>query len=607
MGTAGHIDHGKTALVRALTGIDTDRLKEEKERGISIDLGFAHVDVAPDVRLSIIDVPGHEKFIRNMLAGAAGIDLVLFVVAADESIRPQTREHFDICRMLGIQRGVVALTKADMVDAGMLELARCETEEFVRGSFLEGAPMVAVSAKTGAGVEELRTALGAAAAGVHEKDASRYFRLPVDRAFSMRGFGTVATGTLISGRVRAEDEVELHPAGRRLRVRGVQVHNETANEAIAGQRTAVNLPGIEAAEVQRGMVLTEPGIFRDTLQADCVLELLTSARALKHRAPVHFHSGAAEAIGEIRILSGRGAVEPGSREYVRVLLREPVLLLPGDRFIVRMFSPVVTIGGGVVLDIDGPRRAPVDRLAVLERGTNAERVALLVRESAGGADVTGLVARTGLRAEKIGEAGRAAGLVTVGDRLVDGAWFAEKRAALVAELAHAHREKPLLAGMPREELRGAITPEVFEAMLKSAAEIVAEGDLVRLASHRLSLRDEEQEAERRIEAAFETAGLAAPSVDEVLRGAGVENARARTLLHMMLREKKLVRVSEELVVHATVMAKLRELLAARKGARFTVSEFKTWTGISRKYAVPLLEFLDRERMTRREGDVRVIL
>ncbi|MGA2182733.1 MAG: selenocysteine-specific translation elongation factor [Bryobacteraceae bacterium] len=611
VGTAGHIDHGKTALVEALTGIDTDRLKEEKERGISIDLGFAHLDIAPDVRLSLIDVPGHEKFIRNMLAGVAGIDIVLFVVAADESIRPQTREHFDICRLLGIRKGIVVLTKADAVDREMLDLVRCEVEEFVQGSFLEAAPIVAVSAKTGAGLDELRSALAALASAIHAKDASRYFRLPIDRAFSMRGFGTVVTGTLISGTVRVEDEVELHPSRRRLRVRGLQVHNQAAPAATAGQRTALNLPGIEPAEIKRGMVLAEAGRFRPVSQIDCAFQLLAGARALKHRAPVHFHTGTAELIGEVRILSGRTVMEPGSQDYVRIIFREPLLVLPGDRFIVRMFSPVVTIGGGVVLDIAGPRRAPVERLETLEHGTNAERVALRVRESEGGAGVGELVARTGLLDAEIVDAARDAGLVVLPDWFLDKAWFNRRVAAIQAELAQFHREKPLLVGMPREELRGRVAPGspvfVLDALLANAPDVASDGDLVRLATHRVAYRDDEKEAARRIEAAFEAAGFAVPSVTEVLAGAGVGTARARTLLHILLREKRLIRVNEDLVFHASAMDRLRELLATRRGARFAVSDFKTWTGISRKYAIPLLEFLDRERLTRRDGDARVVL
>src|SRR5580704_2917750 len=376
IGTAGHIDHGKTALVRALTGIDTDRLKEEKQRGISIDLGFAHLQLSENVRLGLVDVPGHERFIKNMLAGVSGIDLVLLVIAADESIKPQTREHFDICMLLGIRKGILVLTKADLAAGDLLELARLEAGEFVRGSFLEGAPVVAVSATTGAGLDELRAELAKLSAAVPEKDASQYFRLPIDRAFAMRGFGTVVTGTLVSGVVRVDQEVELHPARKRVRVRGIQVHGADVREASAGQRTALNIAGVDASELARGMTLAEDGRFHVTRHIDCVFELLPSAKPLKHRAPVHFHAGTAEVEAEIRRLAGTHPIAPGTREYVRLVLSEPLLILPGDRFIVRMFSPVVTIGGGVVLDIAAPRRATVDRLRILESAQLPEKIAL---------------------------------------------------------------------------------------------------------------------------------------------------------------------------------------------------------------------------------------
>ena len=312
VGTAGHIDHGKTALVKALTGIDADRLEEEKRRGITIDLGFAHLELTPALRLGFVDVPGHERFIKNMLAGVGGIDLVLFMVAADESIKPQTREHFDICRLLGIRRGIIALTKADLVDDDILGLVRLEVEELVAGSFLEGAPMVPVSSVTGAGLEELRRELKRVATEIGEKDAAGYFRLPIDRVFSVKGFGTVVTGTLISGSVAKEQEVEVYPGGRKLRVRGVQVHGSAAGRARAGQRTAVNLADIEPAELTRGDVLSEPGRFHAVKQIDCRLDLLASAKPFKHRAPVHFHSGTAEIEAEVRMLEGTAASVRGA-------------------------------------------------------------------------------------------------------------------------------------------------------------------------------------------------------------------------------------------------------------------------------------------------------
>jgi len=348
VGTAGHIDHGKTALIKALTGIDADRLAEEKRRGITIDIGFAHLNLPGDIRIGFVDVPGHERFVRNMLAGAGGIDMVMLVIASGESIKPQTREHFEICRLLAVQAGVVALTKTDVTDPEIVELTRMEIEEFVAGSFLENAPIVPVSAKTGAGLPDLREALQAAAARVPEKNSRGLFRLPIDRAFTMRGFGGVVTGTLISGEVHADQEVMLYPEGRRLRVRGVQVHGEPALKAVAGQRTAINLTGVEAHQITRGMVLSEPDRFNAIREFGCVLYALPGAAPIKNRAPVHFHSGTAEIEAEVRLFRGESALAAGARTYARVVLRNETLLLPHDRFIIRRFSPVTTIGGGMV-------------------------------------------------------------------------------------------------------------------------------------------------------------------------------------------------------------------------------------------------------------------
>ncbi len=614
IGTAGHIDHGKTALVRALTGIDTDRLKEEKKRGISIDLGFAHLQLSDDVRLGLVDVPGHERFIKNMLAGVSGIDVVLFVIASDESIKPQTREHFDICMLLGVRRGIVVLTKADLAQGDLLELARLEAGEFVRGSFLEDAPMVAVSSTTGAGLDELRAELAKLAATVPEKDASQYFRLPIDRAFAMRGFGTVVTGTLVSGVVRVDQEIELHPARKRLRVRGIQVHGADVQQATAGQRTALNIAGIDASELARGMSLAEAGRFQATTHIDCAFELLQSAKPLKHRAPVHFHAGTAEVEAEVRRISGSDPIVPGSGEYVRLVLSEPLLLLPGDRFIVRMFSPVVTIGGGVVLDIAAPRKASVDRLRILESASLPERIALLARESRYGIGMAELVARTGELEDVLQKAVTASTLTVIQKPqlwLLDPGWVASKLEALHEHLKLFHRQKPLLAGASKEELRSkflARAPSwLMDALLARSKTLTVDAETVRLSSHKVALKQDEEAATATIENAFRSGGLATPAVQEVLAKSGVDPTRARTLLQLMLRDKRLVRVSDELVFHASAMQLLRALLEQKKGVQFAVPEFKDWTGISRKYAIPLLEYLDRERVTRRDGDSRIVL
>lgn len=611
-GTAGHIDHGKTSLVRALTGVDTDRLKEEKQRGISIDIGFAHLDLGADLRVAFVDVPGHERFIKNMLAGVGGVDMAVLVVAADESIKPQTREHFDICRLLGIPRGLVALTKSDAVDPEIAELVKLEVEEFVSGSFLEGAPIVAVSSITGSGLQEFRQKLREIALAVPPRASSHYFRLPIDRAFSLHGFGTVVTGTLLSGTVSANQEVELHPGGKLLRVRGLQVHGEAVGRASAGQRTAVNVAGIEAAELSRGMSLAQVGRYESTSTVDCSFELLKDAKELKARAPVHFHSGTAEVEATISRIGSGEALAPGARAYVRLRLKEPLLLLPGDRFIIRRFSPVVTIGGGTVVDIRPPKKASLPRMETLEAGTPAQRLDLLIRESGQGMPMTAIVRRTGMREEAIREAAGGLKRIEAPDPwYTDPRWFEGRLEEAQHLLREFHRAAPLQPGMGREDLRTKLFPGapaiLMEAVLAAAPGIVAEGETVRLASHRVALKADEEDALRKIENSFEEAGLAVPSTQEVLVRSGVEPTRARTLLQMLLRQQRLVRVGDELVFHRTALDRLKALLAERKGARFQVAEFKDWTGVSRKYAIPLLEFLDRQRLTRREGEYRLVL
>ncbi len=603
VGTAGHIDHGKTALVKALTGTDADRLAEEKRRGITIDLGFAHLQLSKDIRIGFIDVPGHERFVRNMLAGAAGIDLVLFVISATESIKPQTREHFEICRMLGVKAGVIALTKVDLADPELLELARLEVDEFVAGSFLENAPRIAVSSITGEGLPELRKELESAARVVEQKKTSGWFRLPLDRAFTMKGFGTVVTGTLISGTLTPEQEVEIYPIARRLRVRGIQVYGEPAARAHAGERTAVNLAGIDADELHRGMVLSEAGRFSPVTILDCRLDLLASARPLKNRAPVHFHIGAAETEANVRHLDHRPALKPGDSTWARITMKESALVFPGDRFIIRMFSPVITIGGGIVADISAHQYRRKENAAARLSTLTPER---LVIESPWGISEEQLIAWTGLR-----EIGDLPGVEPAGKWLVSRAKVAEWKQQLSAHCRAFHRANSLLPGIPKPDLKAAVmsaaSPEIFDYTLAGTTDLVQDGEVVRLKSHRVVLKQDEEQARSAIESSFERAGLAAPAVSDVLKASGVEPARARSILQILLREGKLIRISDELVLDAAVLVKLRVQLASRRGERFSVPVFKDWTGVSRKYAIPLLEYLDREHVTRREGDDRVLL
>jgi selenocysteine-specific elongation factor len=627
VGTAGHIDHGKSSLVEALTGTNPDRLEEEKRRGITLDLGFAFLTL-DGVRLGLVDVPGHERFVRNMLAGAGGIDLVLLVIAADEGIKPQTREHFEICSLLGIPRGIIAITKSDLVDADTLGLVRLEIEEFTRGSFLEGAPIVPVSSRSGAGLDELKQVLRREAREVAAKDATQNFRLPIDRSFAMKGFGTVVTGTLISGAVKVEDEVELYPVRKRLRVRGLHSGGKQIERAVAGQRTAVNLAGIEHEEITRGMVLAPTGIFEATQRVDARVTLLASAPPLKNRARVHFHQGTAEAIAEVILLNDGGELKAGGSAFAQLRLDKPLLLLPGDRFILRRYSPVVTIGGGAVLDARAPRHKRKDAavapfLGVLEHGTREEILRALVEAAPRGLTLPEIVARTGwIEAEARATAEKLATAKSV--RILGGAPIVVAPAQAVTASAAAirkaveafHRANPLLPGIPKQELRaraGRARAEMFEAALNdlvAAGALVAAGDLVGQAGREIALSAEENRAKELIEREFANAGLTVPDFASVLAKLPVDAARAQKILQILLREKVLVKISSDLVFHRNTLLKLREMLAKyrkERGARLPITVFKELTGITRKYAIPLLEHLDREQVTRRAGDERVIL
>jgi selenocysteine-specific elongation factor len=629
VGTAGHIDHGKTALVKALTGIDADRLEEEKRRGITIDIGFAHLELpAPDgskIRLGFVDVPGHDRFVRNMLAGVGGIDLVLLVIAADEGIKPQTREHFDICRLLAIRRGITVLTKSDAVDAETLEVVRLEVEDFVRESFLDTtldparSPMVAVSSLTGAGLDELKSALANVASEVTAKNSAALARLPIDRVFTMKGFGTVVTGTLVAGTIRKEEELEVFPSGKRVRVRGVQVHGSSAEAAIAGQRTALNLAGLSTEDLARGMTLATADTFRSTSRADVLLSLLPSAKPFKDGARVHFHAYTTETIAEAR-LYGIKQLKPGDETYAQLRFVEPMLLLPGDRFIVRQFSPVVTIGGGVVLDASPMtrKRRAEDATAFLKimREGSPEQVlaARVARRGAIGLRLDDVPGEMNIRREEAAKLAVKAGLVWCNPVFVAPAAYAEAKANVLRALKKFHDANPLVAGMGKEELRDRINlgPEVFYSVLAKLGEekkLEVAGELVHLPGRGVVMKDEEAESKKIIEQAFASAGLKVPSLKEVLAGLKVDKIRAQKIVTLLLRDKVLIKISEELVFHQSALMDLRHKIAALKNStpKIDVARFKDMTGVSRKYAIPLLEYLDRERVTRRVGDERVIL
>jgi len=641
VGTAGHIDHGKSALVCALTGTDPDRLKEEQARGITIDLGFAHTAI-DGINFAFVDVPGHERFVKNMLAGVGGIDLVVLVVAADEAVMPQTREHFDICRLLHVPAGLVALTKSDLVDADTLELARLEVRELATGSFLDRALVVPVSSKTGAGLEDLRRALVDVSAKAKRRDAGSVVRLPIDRVFSMKGFGTVVTGTLVSGAIAIDDELALLPSNgvsgfsRTVKVRGVQVHGQKQSTVSAGHRTAVNLSGVDVQDVSRGQNLVTPGAFEMTRVADAIVEVLPSAKPLKHGQRVRFHQGTAELLGRVSMVGADAtSVASGGRGYIRLRLESHAVLSRGDRYILRAYSPPLTIAGGVILDPQPPRTA-IRSAAALDRMRRLEDdpiVAMIDDAGASGLPVAALVTRAAIDPRDVDA--RVDGLVGVkqaeraGDRLVAPTVLARTRDAIAAALAELHKTSPLSEGMPRDELRGRAfaglprrsvsgaktggTVAVFDSAL---ADLERQGtvvvkDRVALATHRVALSPEEDRARDAIERAFRSGGLKPPELSAVGAEAGVTPAVADRVVKLLQRQKVLVRV-DTLLFHEEALKRLKAEVAALKTganqtARIDVATFKERFGVSRKFAIPLLEYLDRERVTRRMGDARVIL
>jgi selenocysteine-specific elongation factor len=634
VGTAGHIDHGKTTLVRALTGVDADRLPEEKRRGITIDLGFAELDLG-DVRVGFVDVPGHERFVKNMLAGAHGIDAVALVIAADEGVMPQTREHFDIAKLLGVGGGLVVITKTDTVDDELLALVRAEAEELVAGSFLEGAPVVAVSARSGAGLDELREELRGVAARAPARSTQAVARLPVDRAFTMRGFGAVVTGTLVAGEIAEGDEMELLPAALRVRVRGLQVHGRAVARAVAGQRTAINLGGVDASSIERGMTLAPAARLRATQIIDTSLEVLpTAPRALRSRARVRVHLGAAEVLARVQVFEPSGEIAAGARGFAQLRLESPVVALPEEHFIIRSYSPQRTIGGGSVLDAFAAKRRGRERVVARERlvalagASAATRLALYV-EAAGGEGLrrADLAARTGWRDETLDAALREA---TTGGALVEaeGVYvgrkiFDEFIQTARAEVEAHHKREPLQRGLARETLRerlfAHVAPEVFRAVLAGAERaglLVSERDIVRAGGHTLALSAADSELHASLEQIYREAALEAPALDDALAratvGKQVTREHARKILQLLIDSGALVRVSNELLVHRDALARLVETLgeyAARHEPErlIDVAAFKDLAHVSRKYAIPLLEYLDRARITRRAGDRRLIL
>ena len=636
VGTAGHIDHGKTALVRALTGIDTDRLKEEKARGITIELGFAHLELGDGLVAGVVDVPGHERFVRSMAAGSGGIDLALLVVAADEGVMPQTREHVDILRLLGVRAGVIALTKSDLLpDLGpdWLPLVQADLDDLVAGTFLEGAPRVAVSSRTGEGLERLVGALRGLAASVPDRSPDGPLYLPVDRAFSIRGFGTVVTGTLLSGAVAPEDTVDLIPGGRtELRVRGVQVHGAAVDRALAGQRTAVNLVGLEPTEISRGMVLAAHGRLPPTPMLDVELSLLASApRPLAQRRKLLLHLGTAQVPATV-VLVDRAELEPGETAPAQLRLARPVAALPGQRFILRGFAAIAgrgkTVAGGRVLAILPKKRRPsrpddAAGLAALRDGDAGARIARVLADAgARGLSSDELSVRTAIVGRPLQKA-----LELLGSKGEVVLWDRERKAyvagpileRLVAKAAAAVREhhagNPLAPGLPREELRerlGLSDAKLFArvvALLAERAGIEAEGEVLREKGRKAGGAEAERELLAFVRGELSAAGLTPPDVGELSRRSGEPEARVLAAVRLLEKEGEAVRVSPDLYFDAAAVAALRERLVAflRERREISTQEFKELVGATRKWVIPLGEYFDREKVTLRVGDARRVL
>ncbi len=648
LGTAGHIDHGKTALVRALTGIDCDRLPEEKARGITLELGFAHLPL-PDGRVAgVVDVPGHERLVRHMVAGATGIDLVLLVVAADEGVMPQTREHLAICRLLDLRRGIVALTKTDLVEPALATLASDEVRGFLAGTFLERAPIVPVSSVTGEGVEALRaeiTRLAAEAAADPPRASGVAARLPIDRVFTLKGFGTVVTGTLVAGALRVGDEVEILPpglhAGLHAKIRGIESYHHAVPEVLAGARAAVNLQGVDRAAIDRGFVMTHPGRLEPGPRLDAEVELLPEARALRTRARVRLHVGTGETHGTILLLD-RETLAPGERAFAQIALDAPIVTLPGDRFVLRGFAwlPGIgqTIGGGRVLDAHPPRHRSfspspkvrarlgpvIEDLRAFTAGDPGEAVGRrVVRAGLEGLTRSQILSRVALDARTVDEALAAlvrSGAIVAGEEGVFVARGAiEGLAARAVALVEAHHTAhPLEPGASRESLRSKLArdggvPELGASIFNLAIDeavrdgrMVLERDRVRAASHAVRLDDAERALMDAIGGRLAAAGLEPPVFKELVESLGKPAATVRNVLGLLSREGLVVRVKEDLYFHRAALDDLAGRLTGflRERSQITPAEYKALTGASRKYTVPLMEHFDEQKLTIRVGDAR---
>lgn len=627
VGTAGHIDHGKTALVKALTGMDADRLKEEKQRGITIDIGFAFLKVGHDIELGIIDVPGHEKFVKNMLAGVGGIDLAILVIAADEGIMPQTEEHLAICDLLQIQQGLVAVTKIDLVDEEWLEMVLEDIRGGLKGTFLQDAPIVPVSSKTGAGVDQLLHELETLAVQVQERSSEGLFRLPIDRVFTIKGFGTVVTGTLISGVVQTEDAVEILPEHIKTRVRNVQVHDHPVETAYAGQRTALNLHGLEKREIERGMVLSVPDVLTPTFMLDAYFTLTPKApKALKHRQRIRFHHGTSEILARV-MLFDREELQPGESTYIQIRLESPLVAMARDRFIIRSYSPIMTIGGGEILHVHPKkykRSAGVpERLHTLKDGTVEEIVNLYVQDARlqpiTPKMIAGMIA---LHEQEIARSlrdllrlGTVIQTPVQGIAVVHTMHVQQLKTELLEVLTEFHRQFPLKAGMVKEELRKKLPQDLSSPLFQQILDdlvanghIAVEQKLVRISDHQIHLTPAQEEVKQQLERLYLSTGFQPPNASDALKHTGLSEKESQEILRVLVDEARLVRLEGELYYHQEVIQEITVKIVAylKQHQEMTIGHVKDLFQISRKYSVPILAYLDAEGVTIRKGDVRIL-
>lgn len=625
LGTAGHIDHGKTSFVKALTGINTDRLKEEQVRGITIELGFAWLDLPSGIRIGIVDVPGHEKFVKNMVAGATGIDIVAMVIAADEGVMPQTKEHMEICQLLSIKHGIVVLTKIDLVDEEWLELVTDDIKKFVKGTFLDDAPVIPVSAATGQGVDKFIKVLSELNPKIPGRSSSGLFRLPVDRVFTMKGFGTVITGTLISGRVQVGDTIMIYPSGITSKVRGIQVHNESVSEAVAGMRTAINFQGLEKASVNRGEVVSTPGALISTFMLDVSLRFLSSnKKPVKNRTCIRFHAGTSEIPGNL-ILLDREELLPGEATVVQLRLDTPIAVVKDDRFVLRSVSPVRTIAGGQILN-----PVPVKHKRFKTEVEGLKSLSDLLPEEL----VSYYVAQSGYKGVSISELKV---MTNITEKQLDGNLqnLLSKKSIVLADKENRiylhqntlndlklenhnfldvyHRANPLKAGMPKEELKSKmpafLNPKFFNLIINQMIkekEISLDEDTVRLEGHKVSLGEDQSQIKIKLMEIFEKSGLTPPFLKDLTEELKVDPAKAKDVLMLLINEGAIIKIKEDFYILSENINKLKNTVVEflRANEEMTAPQFKDMTGASRKYLIPLLEYFDSKNVTIRIGDIR---